>query len=368
MTIDNVIWPLQPHTKAKHEILKYYLGAWFPILGTIHGRILYVDGFAGPGEYDGGEPGSPIVALEVAKGHILGHKFRNQLVFLFIEIEDARCEHLQRKVGEMILPPNFKVGIVRDAFEKHIGSILTEMEAGGSQLAPSFFFIDPFGPAGFTMNLIQRIANQQRSEVLITFNYQPLNQWFLQDPSKHSHLDSLFGSKKWRNALDIRVPKEKEEYLRATYQEALEGLGWRVRPFCMINKHNQTQYYLFFATKNPLGMLAMKRAMWKAAPTGDFQYSDLSNPSQPYLLETAFQEDYARQLADSLCEDCKGQTLSKKRITRDHLAWHPVCIERHLTKALRILENETDPPKIVKVEERKKRGTYPDGCKITFAS
>ena len=29
-------------------------------------EILYIDGFAGPGEYEGGEPGSPIIALETA--------------------------------------------------------------------------------------------------------------------------------------------------------------------------------------------------------------------------------------------------------------------------------------------------------------
>ena len=45
------IWPLEPHTKAKHEILKYYLGAWFPILAKGSGRIVYIDGFAFLGYY-----------------------------------------------------------------------------------------------------------------------------------------------------------------------------------------------------------------------------------------------------------------------------------------------------------------------------
>jgi three-Cys-motif partner protein len=62
------IWSITPHTQAKHAILKRYLDAWFPILsrqaailnrkfGTVNGRrILYIDGFAGPGIYTGGEP------------------------------------------------------------------------------------------------------------------------------------------------------------------------------------------------------------------------------------------------------------------------------------------------------------------------
>jgi three-Cys-motif partner protein len=51
----SAIWPLQPHTAAKHRILRCYLDAWFPIMGSWNGRILILDGFAGPGIYTGGE-------------------------------------------------------------------------------------------------------------------------------------------------------------------------------------------------------------------------------------------------------------------------------------------------------------------------
>jgi len=50
-TPKETLWELDPHTKAKHEILGRYLAAWFPILGTYHSRIVYVDGFSGPGRY-----------------------------------------------------------------------------------------------------------------------------------------------------------------------------------------------------------------------------------------------------------------------------------------------------------------------------
>jgi len=63
---EDTIWPIEPHTSAKHQILRKYLDAWLPILGRHNSRIVYIDGFAGPGEYSGGEPGSPIIALEAA--------------------------------------------------------------------------------------------------------------------------------------------------------------------------------------------------------------------------------------------------------------------------------------------------------------
>jgi three-Cys-motif partner protein len=368
------IWSLELHTKAKHEILGYYLGAWFPILSTIHRRILYVDGFAGPGEYFKGEDGSPIIALKVA----LDHKFKNkltrlgmELVFLFIEKDEARCQNLKQKIAKLQLPSNFRVETQCASFEEVFKEALSEIEEQNKRLAPSFVFIDPFGPTGFPMRLISRLAQQPRSEVLITFNYQSLNEWFLQDPRKHKYLDELYGSDAWRPTLQIPNTDQKERYLMEAYQKALEDLGWKGRPFRMVNKQNQTQYYLFFATTHWEGMLAMKGAMWRASPTGDFQYSDLSNPQQPCLFDLSRNEEYSQDLASQLCKSHRGETITKQVVSKKDLAWHPTCIERHLTRALNILEYELTPPRIIEIkrvgDKKRRKHQYPNDCTITFA-
>ncbi len=371
------IWEIPPHTKAKHEILRYYLGAWFPILASIHLRLLYVDGFAGPGEYKGGEDGSPIIALKVAQGHALKHKLTRKgmdLVFYFIEKEEARYQNLERKVAEFKpqLPSNFRIEPRHASFKEIFDSILSQIEEQNKQLAPSFVFIDPFGPTGFPMSLINRLAQQPRSEVLITFNYQSLNEWFLQDPRKYKYLDELYGSDVWRRALQIADPDQKEEYLMNAYQKALESLGWKGLPFRMVNKQNQTQYYLFFATRSWRGMLAMKQAMWNAAPTGDFQYFDLIDPQQQHLFDKElYDEEYCKELANQLYLSYRGQNIEKPALIENDVAWHPICIGRHLTRALRILEYESTPPRITNVELPSGRGrrrmTYAEDCIITFA-
>jgi len=48
-TPKETLWEIDPHTKAKHEILRRYLNAWFPILNSWNNRIIYIDGFSGPG-------------------------------------------------------------------------------------------------------------------------------------------------------------------------------------------------------------------------------------------------------------------------------------------------------------------------------
>ncbi len=69
LALPSTRWKLEPHTAAKHEILRQYLNAWFPILGSQHERVVFLDGFAGPGIYEDGEPGSPIIALRTLLEH-----------------------------------------------------------------------------------------------------------------------------------------------------------------------------------------------------------------------------------------------------------------------------------------------------------
>ena len=371
------IWSIEPHTKAKHEILRHYLGAWFPILASAQRRLLYVDGFAGPGEYKGGEDGSPIIALKVARDHALRHKLTRSgmdLVFLFVEKNEARYQNLERKIAELKpqLPSNFRIEPRCAGFDEVFDSVLSKIEEQNKQLAPSFVFIDPFGPTGFPISLIRRLAQQPRSEVLITFNYQSLNEWFLQDPRKHRHLDELYGSNVWRLAIQTPDPDQKESHLMEAYQKALQSLGWKGRSFRMVNKQNQTQYYLFFATNHWQGMLAMKQAMRKAAPTGDFQYFDLIDPQQQHLFDKKlYDEDYSQELARQLYENRRGQIISKQTLKENDVAWHPICIEHHLTRALNILEYEFTPPKIVEIkragDKKRRKHQYPNDCTISFA-
>ncbi len=46
-----VVWPIGPHTPGKHLVLREYLKAWLPIMGMTQGRILFIDGFCGPGSF-----------------------------------------------------------------------------------------------------------------------------------------------------------------------------------------------------------------------------------------------------------------------------------------------------------------------------
>ena len=95
----SIIWPLEPHTEIKHIILRRYLNSWLPIISRYHGKIVYIDGFAGPGEYSFGQDGSPIIAIKA----VLDHKFKlgAKIRMLFIEKEEDRCKFLKEKIKKI---------------------------------------------------------------------------------------------------------------------------------------------------------------------------------------------------------------------------------------------------------------------------
>ena len=100
--ITKTIWSIEPHTEAKHAILRKYLDAWLPIITRWNGRVVYIDGFAGPGEYIGGEDGSPIIAIKAVLEHKLSIGAETRM--LFIEADKNRCEFLKQKIGRIELP------------------------------------------------------------------------------------------------------------------------------------------------------------------------------------------------------------------------------------------------------------------------
>lgn len=144
-----------PHTAAKHLLLKRYLDRWFPILGKYNQRMNYIDGFAGPGEYEGGETGSPLLAIEAAKYHVQNGTLAPtvSINFIFVEANPDYARHLQGKLNALALPTQFKAGIIQGEFAAVIGGILNDLEKESKLLAPTFAFVDPFGFSGIPFEL-----------------------------------------------------------------------------------------------------------------------------------------------------------------------------------------------------------------------
>lgn len=360
-TPTETLWEIDPHTTAKHEILRRYLEAWFPILGSYHPRIVYIDGFAGPGRYKGGELGSPVIALNVAMNHRKAHQ--GELVFWFIDEREDRIEHLKRELAGMTIPAHFNVRAEAGRFHEKVGPVLESIEADGSQVAPTFAFIDPFGFSGIPFSLIERLLKHARTEAFITFMVDAFNR-FLEHPKDTvvQHIVDAFGTD---TAIRIAEAQgNRIEGLRTLYQSRLQQAAEYVRYFEMRDRNDRTQYYLFFASNHELGHLKMKEAMWKVDPDGEFRFSDATNPNQLVL----FGADTTSVLVEQLRKEFAGKGPVRGAQVRKFVENKTAYLKRHMTTALRLEEKAgriKGEPKKLNGKPRKAR-TYPDDARISF--
>jgi hypothetical protein len=119
--------------------------------------------------------------------------------------------------------------------------------------------------------------------VLVNFMYEEINR-FLGHPDQEQDLDQLFGTPDWRPLVQISGTAERRRAIHGLYQKKLESAATFVRSFEMRNRNDATDYFLFFATKNTTGLRKMKEAMWGVDQSGEFTFSDGTNPDQMLLF------------------------------------------------------------------------------------
>ena len=361
----SVVWKIEPHTQAKHEILRRYLGAWFPILSRYCGRIVYLDGFAGPGIYEGGEDGSPVIALQTATEHMLRAQFQ-EIIFFFIERDRERAKMLINvlKTHFPNLPKNMRYRVEGSEFAPTFEHVLDQLEKHSSKLAPTFAFLDPFGFSGLPMNLIGRMMNCDKCEVLVTFMAGFIRRFL--DEWREPALNELYGTDNWKTARQIQDSDECLRFLVNLYEKQLQQVGGAryVRSFGMMGKQNKIIYYLVFGTKHWKGMQVMKEAMWKVDRTGSYRFSDLTNPNQVFLIDYETKPHWIPSAADMVHQKFRGQTVLEDDVHKFVVTETPFVYRKSILQHL----EKSSPPKIASVTGRKKVLTYPDGCSVTFCS
>ena len=353
-------WPIDEHTKAKHAILRAYLAAWFPILGSRYPRVVYVDGFCGPGRYTGGELGSPLIALEVATG------FRDRLpakvLFLFTDERTDRIEHLRSELAGLSLPGTFSIDAEVGRFDQVFVPLLEDIEKSGSHLAPAFVFVDPFGFSGVPFAMVERVLRHPHCEVFITFMVNAV-QRFVEHPydQVRAEIESLFGTDEVRAA--VAGSGDRSEALRGLYQRQLRSRARFVRSFEVRDVPGRALYHLFFASNHSLGHLKMKEAMWSADPSGGFRFVDDTDRTQLVLLD----EDPIERLLGELAKHFSGRDLLSDDVLT-HVADDTPFVHKHARTALKRLEER----KLIQVAatkvsgEKRKNGTFPEGTRISF--
>lgn len=362
MAPEPVVWPLEAHTAAKHTILRVYLEAWIPILSRHNRRLILVDAFAGPGVYERGEIGSPIVMLNAYLKHAQRENITAALVYLFIEADERRVEQLREEVAKLgELPPNVTVRIEHGLYEDVFGTILANIERRGAQLAPTFAFLDPFGYSQAPMVLAGRFLQFARCEVLAYVPLPFVNR-FLERDGQENALNSLYGGDRWKAAL----PLKGEARIRALHDlfgESLveEGGLKYVRAFEIITRNGSTGYHLFFGTNHELGLERMKEAMWRADPIDGQRFRDTTDVGALVLFEP---EPNLESLRAGMMAHFGDRVFTIEEV-QEYTRGTPYLQTHIKTKTLAPLERggkleAVDPP------AKRKACTYPPNTRLRF--
>ncbi|WP_189159275.1 three-Cys-motif partner protein TcmP [Lentzea pudingi] len=259
-----VPWPIPEHTSAKHDIYRHYLHRWFPILiggANAYPSATYAEGFSGPGIYEDGEPGSPMIAIHALHQEVPATKGISR--FLFID-DDPRCIKL---LNEQLAPvvasspraaPSMPIKVQQGKCEEILEDELTKINAWGQ---PILAVLDSWGNAPVSFRLLQRLAANPSSEVIVTFE----PQYFVRFVTElGDSADEVFGGDRvWRQVADLPDGPTKRRHLLDCYRHTLKSAGFGfLLDFELVDRRGNV-LYLVFGTRHKLGVEKMKDALWE---------------------------------------------------------------------------------------------------------
>ena len=316
--------------------------AWGAILSNaktaVGPELLFVDGFAGPGEYSTGEPGSPFVALNAVLDHT--GSFPKPVRFKFIENDDERYQHLCGKLAaeNARIAGSARVRVdapVLGECEPEVRRLIAARNAARAPLGPALFFFDQFGYSQVSMSLLAEIMKHDQCEVFSYLNCQRLVP-YLTDPTKSQPITDAYGRESWRAAIPLSG-QARQDCLISEYKNSIREIAKAPFPwsFAMFSNKGQLLHWLVFSTKNLSGLENMKRAMWRADKNGGFRFSDRDNPDQ----QTFFTEmDTDTWHADELARRLSGRVMTEAEMRLFVLTQTPFYKFKNAVRLLRRLQ------------------------------
>jgi len=357
-------WVYREHTRIKHELLRKYLRPWITKLGKYHRKILFFDGFAGRGEYideKTGEVltvGSPIVALQLADELLRSCEERkrqpyfDKFICIAIEKDKENFGNLEsvisREKEEIKFKDKIDVHLINDEFANVVEEVIKEV---GERIAPSFFFIDPFGFSGVPFRAVKNILSLPRTEIFFTFMTRDINR-FLELPQVEKHLDDLYPTSEWLKIKDWHKRDQQlvDLYLKSLHEEANVKYAWPFR-VCMDERY-QTLHYLIHATNHFDGLKIMKDIMHKQGASGEFAW--LGPKESFYRHQQKLFDETIPSLKEYLLKRFRGETKTFEEILEETYQ-DTRFVEKQYRQALKKLEKERKI-KVVRVTSKTLRG------------
>lgn len=364
-------------SEVKARIVEKYFYAWANVVmataSALHGKIAYIDLYAGPGRYEDGAASTPLLVLERAIAH---PKMSQMLVAYFNDADTNLTDTLQTEIDK--LP-----GVEKLKYKPNVSCGEVDTDANEffnkTKLVPAFTFVDPFGYKGLSLGIVNGVTKDWGCDCVFFFNYNRINAGLTNDAVKH-HIDALFGAERATKLREIVVgqsPGRREALVLEALAQAIKAMGGPDRfvlPFRFKNAAGtRTSHSLVFVSKHFKGYEIMKDIMAAESSTADQGVPSLSySPAEadmPLLFSLNTPLD---KLEAMLLADFAGQTLTMRDIFVRHSVDRPF-VDKNYRTALLNLEAAgkitADPPsKAFAKPPQKARpaGTFANRVSVTF--
>ncbi|MGY1503675.1 three-Cys-motif partner protein TcmP (plasmid) [Streptomyces sp. QTS52] len=294
----------------KHELLKRYLPQFGGMTGTqSHDkRVVYLDGYAGEGRYENGEPASAEIALRVASHFRARHGVTVEC--FFTEPHQKSFDRLHQVVE------HYRAGGV--LAHAHCGEVdgLLDSVIQRAVSEPLFLFMDPCGlslPQGRLVDVLAQQRPQKKPATELLLNFSMMAVWRLgghvRSPKGNERslqrFDDVCGGTWWREyfadaaavSADDGAAEDAIEAVAAEYARRLaRRTGMFVQSVPVSHApHQRAVYRLVFATRSQYGLwvfgdtVARARDTWwetlETREESDGQLSLFSKRPDPEAVE-----------------------------------------------------------------------------------
>ncbi len=263
----------RPWSKIKDRILGQYMPPYLAKVATIEKPIILIDAFAGPGKFEDGSSGSPLIICQAAEQRV-----QDSYRAIFVNSEKVHHEKLSHVLSRFIQQQ--KVILIHgtaDALLAEVRDVLGDHTV--------FLYLDPFGLKGCEFSVIEPSLRRDRAystEIVVNLSIPTMHRLATRkavaagradDPrirAFHERLTKVLGGDYWKEILwdDSKEPEAKADEVMAVYRGKILGFD-EPRAFsgsCPVREKEGSgiKYYVTFYSRHRDAMLLMNGAMCTA--------------------------------------------------------------------------------------------------------
>ena len=321
----------RPWSKIKDEVLGKYLRPYLAKVNKLGKKIVLIDTFAGPGVFEDGSMGSPLLMVQMAQKMV-----PNNYQAIFVNNNKSHHNSILNLFGEKSTLGNLiekqKVIPLKDdakTFLKHLKNLLTDQTV--------FLYLYPYGLKGCEINLwlpfLKRNENSS-TEILINIQIPVIFRLSsrkallqgknnIQIEKHHRMLDKVFGGDYWKQALlnPNYTLEEAEMHLMKLFKEKLLDHAKYVG-YCPVREKrgSQTKYYMVTMSNVIDGYLLMNDHMCMAYNRRMVE-SDYENLPLLKGLKTDWKENRNNNQLKTVILGFVKEDPGKSRIE----CWYKIC-------------------------------------------